>query len=62
MTKYFRVGLGIAAGLAAGFVVYKALQKKRGEKLVMPGVKASNIVSLHARRPPYAEAAEAGMD
>jgi len=62
MGKYLRLGLGIAAGIVAGVVIYKAFSKKRDSKLAMPGVKAGNIVKFPARIPPFAESAENGID
>jgi hypothetical protein len=45
MNKFFRVGLGLVAGVAAGIAVYGVIRRRR---------------IMHQDRPPFAEAAESG--
>lgn len=60
--KYARIGVGILTAAAAGAAVYALVnEKKRRERLVMPGVKRSKVVMFPSERPPYAEAAETGQ-
>ena len=45
MNKYIKIGLGLMAGVAASFAIYRAIRKRR-------------IVA--ESKPPFAEAAESG--
>jgi hypothetical protein len=47
MNKFFRVGLGIAVGVAAGVAVFEIIRRRR---------------TAFEARPPFAEAAENGED
>jgi hypothetical protein len=63
MTKFIRIGIGVAAGVVAGLVVYEIFKAKRERaSSVMPDVKKSNIVRFPSARPPYAEEAEASSE
>ena len=45
MNKYIKIGLGLIAGVAASFAVYKAIRRRK---------------VMAESRPPFAEAAEGG--
>jgi len=47
MNRYFKVGLGLVAGVAAGIAVYEIIKSQR---------------IMHEARPPFAEAAQGGED
>ena len=47
MNRYFKVGLGLVASVAAGIAVYEIIKSQR---------------IMHEARPPFAEAAQGGED
>jgi len=47
MNKFFKVGLGIVAGVAAGIAIYEVFKRRS---------------IMHKGRPPFAEAAQSGED
>lgn len=45
VNKYIKIGLGLMAGVAASFAVYRAIKRRR---------------AMAESKPPFAEAAESG--